>query len=337
VIRVALDAMGGDYAPQEMVRGAVAAAAERGVEVVLVGKEDVVRQELARWKSRRGGVEVVPASQVVTMDERPVAAVNQKRDSSIVVGTNLLKRGEVSAFVSAGNTGAIVAAALLTLGRKKGIDRPALAAVFPFPAGPVLFLDLGANSECKPTSLLQFAQMGSVYMERVFGVASPRVGLLSNGEEQSKGSQLVQQTHKLLSEAALNFTGNVEGRDIAGGVVDVIVTDGFTGNVILKMGEGLGDMMLGALRQAVSSKLHLRVASALLQPALRSAISVLDYREYGGALLLGVNGNVVIGHGRSDAKTVKHAVFAAQRAVEQRVVEAIGVGTEEETEGAGRD
>ena len=337
MIRVALDAMGGDYAPQEMVRGAVAAAAERGVEVVLVGKEDVVRQELARWKSRRGGVEVVPASQVVTMDERPVAAVNQKRDSSIVVGTNLLKRGEVSAFVSAGNTGAIVAAALLTLGRKKGIDRPALAAVFPFPAGPVLFLDLGANSECKPTSLLQFAQMGSVYMERVFGVASPRVGLLSNGEEQSKGSQLVQQTHKLLSEAALNFTGNVEGRDIAGGVVDVIVTDGFTGNVILKMGEGLGDMMLGALRQAVSSKLHLRVASALLQPALRSAISVLDYREYGGALLLGVNGNVVIGHGRSDAKTVKHAVFAAQRAVEQRVVEAIGVGTEEETEGAGRD
>ena len=322
-IRIALDAMGGDHAPEEITKGAIAAANSNNLEVVLVGQESVVQQELSEYNLAGCGVRVVHASEVITMEERPVPAVKEKKESSIVVGISLLKAGEVGAFVSAGNTGAVMTAASLILGRTKGIHRPALGAVFPFPAGPLLCLDLGANSDCKPMSLAQFARMGSIYMERIFAIDSPRIGLLSSGEEDTKGTQMVQKAHKMLRKSKLNFIGNVEGRDIASGRADVIVTDGFTGNVLLKLGEGLGEMLLDTLREAVAENPRLKLAAELLEPTFKSVISTLDYREYGGALLFGVNSNVIVAHGRSDAEAIKNAITAAKRSVVQEVADAM--------------
>jgi glycerol-3-phosphate acyltransferase PlsX len=324
--RIALDAMGGDHAPEEIVKGAIGAAQRDGIEVVLIGQEEIVRPLLEKHGCNNSSVDVVHASQVVAMDERPVPAIKEKRDSSIVVGIDLLKRGEVQSFVSAGNTGAVMTAACLMVGRCRDLDRPALGAVFPFPTGPVLCLDLGANSDCKPPALLQFAEMGSIYMQRIFSMERPRVGLLSTGEEDTKGNQLVLETNKMLRETDLNFIGNVEGRDIASGRADVIVTDGFTGNVLLKLGEGLGEMLLDALRRSVAENNQLQQAAHLLEPTFRSVIGMLDYREYGGALMFGVNGNVVVAHGRSEAEAIRSAVAAAKRAVDQGVVEAIRGG-----------
>ena len=321
--RIALDAMGGDYSPEEIVKGGVAAAQDDGMEIVLVGPEDIVRAELGKYGSTNSRISIVHASEVVAMHERPVVAVKEKRDSSIVVGIELLKNAEVGAFVSAGNTGAVMTAASLILGRTKGIHRPALGAVFPFPAGPLLCLDLGANSDCKATSLVQFAHMGSIYMEKVFGLENPRIGLLSSGEEDTKGSQMVQKAHKMLRKAKVNFIGNVEGRDIARGIADVIVTDGFTGNVLLKLGEGIGEMLLDSLRAAVAENPALKEASDLLEPTFQSVIRTLDYREYGGALLFGVNDNVIVAHGRSDADAIKNAIMAAKLAAEQGVAGAM--------------
>jgi len=322
-IRIALDAMGGDHAPEEIIKGAIAAAGDNNLEVVLVGQESVVQQELNAHNLAGCGISVVHASEVITMEERPVPAVKEKKDSSIVVGISLLKAGEVGAFVSAGNTGAVMTAASLILGRTKGIHRPALGALFPFPTGPLLCLDLGANSDCKPMLLAQFARMGSIYMERIFAIDSPRIGLLSSGEEDTKGSQLVQKAHNMLRKSKLNFIGNVEGRDIASGRADVIVTDGFTGNVLLKLGEGLGEMLLDSLRKAVAENPRLKLAADLLEPTFKSVISTLDYREYGGALLFGVNSSVVVAHGRSDAEAIKNAITAAKRSVVQEVAEAM--------------
>jgi glycerol-3-phosphate acyltransferase PlsX len=324
--RIALDAMGGDRSPGEIIKGCVSAVAEDSdVQLVLVGPEAVVRDELAKHGCTNSNISIVNATEVVGMDERPVVAIKEKRDSSIVVGIELLKSGDVQSFVSAGNTGAVMTAACLALGKRKGLARPALGAVFPFPTGPVLCMDLGANPDCKPTSLVQFAQMGTVYMERIFGLNRPRVGLLSSGEEDTKGSQLVQKAHRMLRKSKVNFIGNVEGRDIASGKADVIVTDGFTGNVLLKLGEGLGEMLLDSLRKAVHENPKLEEAAALLEPTFRSVIGTLDYREYGGALMFGVNGNVVVAHGRSEAEAIRSAIVAARRTVEQQVVEAIKV------------
>ncbi len=322
-MRIALDAMGGEHAPREVVRGAVAAARELGIEVVLVGKRSAIAAELEK---HRFNLDIVDASEVVEFGDHPAVAVRQKQDSSIVVGINLLKRGDASAFVSAGNTGAVMAAATLTLGRIKEIERPALGFLFVLPWHSVLLIDVGANANCKPSQLVQFAQMGSVYMERIFGLARPRIGLLSNGEEETKGNLLVCETHRLLKDTSLNFVGNVEGNDIPRSIVDVIVTDGFTGNVVLKTGEGIGEMVLQSLRQAITQRPYFRVISFMLQRPYRSAIQSLDYAEHGGVPLLGVNGNVIIAHGRSEAKAIKNAVFIAKRAVEQEVVEALKKG-----------
>jgi glycerol-3-phosphate acyltransferase PlsX len=277
-----------------------------------------VRKECDRLHASWQSLDIVDASETIAMDERPVTAVKEKRDSSIVVGIELIKKGEVAAFVSAGNTGAVMTAAILTLGRARGIRRPALGAVFPFPTGPLLCLDLGANADCKATTLVHFAKMGSIYMEKIFGMDSPKIGLLSSGEEDSKGSQMVQKAHRMMRKSKqINFIGNVEGRDIASGRADVIVTDGFTGNVLLKLGEGLGEMLLRALRKAVADNPNLKEAADLLEPTFHSVISTLDYREYGGALLFGVNGNVIVAHGRSDADAIKNAIITARREVLQ--------------------
>lgn len=322
-MRIAVDAMGGDHAPREVVLGAAQAVRERGVDVVLVGRNGAVESEL---KGLDLNLPIINANEVVGFDEAPTKAVRSKRDSSIVVGVKLVKEGQVSAFVSAGNSGAVMTAALLTLGSVEGIDRPALGFLFPPPWPQVLFLDVGANVDCRPGQILQFARMGSAYMERLFRIERPRIGLLSNGEESGKGNRLVREGHRLLKESGLNFVGNVEGRDIVTGVVDVVVTDGFTGNVVLKANEGMSEYMLLSLRQKLASRLYFRIAAFFLEPALRSFTRKLEYSEYGGAPLLGVNGNVVVAHGRSDATAIKNAVFIAQEAAKRGVVEAVRLG-----------
>ncbi len=322
-MRIALDAMGGEHAPSEVVKGGVAAAREQGVEVVLVGQRSALEAEL---KDQRFHLPIVDASEVVGFKDAPVRAVRRKQDSSIVVGTNLLKAGDVSAFVSAGNSGAVVTAAILTLGNIEGVERPALGFLFAPPWPTVLLLDVGANPDCKPRHLVQFAQMGSVYMERLFGIQRPRIGLLSNGEEETKGNLLVRETHQLLKNTDLNFVGNVEGEDIVGGIVDVVVTDGFTGNAVLKASEGLGVFVYQTLRQTLNSRPDFRVVAFFLEPALRAFARRLDYREYGGVPLLGVKGNVIMAHGRSDASAIKNAIFSAKRAAEQELVAAMQKG-----------
>lgn len=322
-IRIALDVMGGDYAPQEIIKGGLLASQDSELEVLLVGPEKTVKEGLERCGYSGSGVSIVNASEVIGMGDAPVLAIKTKRDSSIVVGIELLKRGEASGFVSAGNTGAVVTAATLTLGKKKGVSRPALGAIFGFPTGPILCLDIGANAECKPEMLVQFAHMGSIYMEKVFGIPQPRIGLLSNGEEETKGCKTVQKAHKMLKKAKVNFIGNVEGRDLPRGVADVLVTDGFTGNILLKTGEGIGEMLVHALRDTMKGNPRLNEAVDILTPVVASVIGMLDYTEYGGALLLGVEGNVIVGHGRSNALAIKNAITTAKREVVQGVAEAM--------------
>ncbi len=325
-MRIGVDAMGGENAPREVVKGALEAARKRGGEMVLVGRRGEVEEVLADYRLSGLSISIVNADEVVGFDEHPAQAVRHKRNSSIVVGMKLLKEGEVSAFVSAGNSGAVMAAALLILGSIPGVERPALGYLFTTPWHTLLLLDVGANADCKPSFLVQFAQMGSVYMERVFGIPQPRVGLLSIGGEESKGNQLIRESHELLKGTSLNFVGNVEGNDMPKGVVDVLVTDGFTGNVVLKAGEGLGEMVIYSLNQAIARRPYLRVVSFVLQQTFRSAIRSLDYAEHGGVPLLGVNGNVIIAHGRSDARAIKNAIVIAKQAAEQRAVEAIRMG-----------
>jgi len=322
-MRIALDAMGGDHAPAEVVRGAVESAREHKIEVVLVGQQEVIKPQIGLYDQTGLTLNIVDASQVVEMGEHPAMATRQKRDSSIVVGMNLLKEGKVSAFVSAGNSGAVMAAALLILGRLEKIERPAIGTVFPTSSGKAFLLDVGANADCKPAHLVQFAHMGSLYMEKVFGIERPRVALLSNGEEETKGNQLVLEAHQLLKKSNINFIGNIEGKDMPKGGADVVVCDGFTGNVVVKVTEGLSEMLFESLRQALTRQLHHRVAASILRPAFSDVRKQLDYTEYGGAPLLGVNGVVIIAHGRSDAKAIKNALSAAKQAVEQDMLTAL--------------
>ena len=322
-MRIALDAMGGEYSPAAEVEGAVAAAKAHAIEIVLVGKKEAIEAE---FRKHRYELPIVEASQVIEMTDHPSEVMRDKRDSSVAVGMKLLKNKEVAAFVSAGNTGAVMTAATLILGRIEGIERPALSVLVSFPSNSVLLLDVGANANCKPDYLVQFAQMGSVYMTRIFGIEKPRVGLLSNGEEDTKGNSLVCEAHKLLRTTKLNFVGNIEGHDLPSNSTDVLVTDGFTGNVLIKVGEGVGEIIVQSVKQAIASSPFLKVVALIFKPALRSAFNSVDYSEYGGAPLLGVNGNVIIAHGRSDAKAIKSALFIAKRAVEQDIVSEIRKG-----------
>jgi len=327
--RVVLDAMGGDLAPQEIVAGALMAAGGLDVDLTLVGRADAIAAELKGTTGLRS-IRVVDAADVIEMDEHATDSVRAKPGASINVGLRLVKAGEADAFVTAGNTGATMASALLTLGRVRGIGRPALATVFPTQDdGQTIFLDVGANADCRPIHLLQFAFMGSAYMERMFGVARPRVALLSIGEEESKGNQLVLEVHQLLRKSRLNFVGNIEGKDISRGAADVVVMDGFTGNVVLKTVEGMADLLFGEVRRAVELTPWNRAAGLVLYSELRKTKRRLDYAEYGGAQLLGVDGVTVIAHGRSNARAVFSAVRAARDAVQNGVLEVIrGVASE---------
>jgi len=321
--RIALDAMGGDHAPAVVIEGAVMAARELGVEVVLVGRSDEIKAELSRHDSSGLSLSVVHAEEVVEMGEHASDALRRKRQSSIAVGIGLVKQGQASAFVSAGNSGAVMAGALFGLGRIHGIERPAIGSVFPTTTGKCFLLDIGANADCKPEYLVQFAQMGSAYMERVFGVSNPRVGLLSNGEEETKGNQLVQSAYPLMKAAPINFIGNIEGKDVSQDAADVVVCDGFTGNVLLKASEGAVTSLLDILKAELSSSLVNKLAAAVLKPAFRRVKKHLDYAEFGGAPLLGVNGVVIIAHGRSNAVAIKNAVRVARQAVDHKLVETI--------------
>lgn len=326
---IAVDAMGGDHAPGVVVDGVVEAVRELGARVALVGSEETIRAELRRHQAEADDrIVVVAASEVIEMAEHPAQAVRQKTDSSIVVGMREVKAGRAAAFVSAGNTGAMLAAGLFHLGRIPGVERPAIATVFPTRSGFTLIVDVGANADCKPEYLAQFALMGSAYAEQVLEVANPRLGLLSIGEEEEKGSQVVQRAHALLREQVPGFVGNVEGKDIPAGVVDVVVCDGFVGNVLIKFAEGVASTIGGIIREEITANPISKLLALGLRPAFRRAYGRLDYAEFGGAPLLGVQGVVIIAHGRSNARAIRSAIRVARRAADGRLVDRIAEGLE---------
>jgi glycerol-3-phosphate acyltransferase PlsX len=321
---IALDAMGGDHAPRAEVEGAVLAARELDVRVVLVGIEATVRQELARHRHRGLPIEIVAASEVITMRDSPSQAFRKKRDSSVHVAAKLVKNGQADGLVSAGNTGAVMTIARFVLGTLPSVDRPALAAPFPTSKGSMsVILDVGANVDSKPEQIEQFAVMGEIYYRTIFGTRKPRVALLSIGEEEMKGNELTRDAFELLKRTSLNFTGNVEGRDVFAGDVDVIVCDGFIGNIALKISEGLVEHIGGLLKKALQSSLSSQVGYVLARKALQEFRKKIDYSESGGAPLLGVRGITVIGHGRSDAKAIKNAIRVAAGLCRSKVNEKI--------------
>lgn len=309
---IALDAMGSDRAPGPEVEGAILAAQEYNVEVLLVGREDEIRAELRQHPHRGLRIRIVHADEVIGMREKPVEAVRSKPKSSMRVGAKLVREGEAAAFVSAGNTGAAMATAIVTLRTLPGVDRPALASVFPTSQGtPCLMLDVGANVDCRPHHLQQFAVMGDIYYRAIFGVKRPRVGILSVGEEDTKGNDLTIEASKLLRQMTLNFVGNVEGRDLYNGRVDVIVCDGFVGNVALKTSEGLVTAIRGMLKDSLQATMTRQLGYLLSRNAFLDFKKRLDYSEYGGAPLLGVRGVCIVGHGSSDGQAIKNAVRVA--------------------------
>lgn len=317
--------MGGDHAPAEIVAGALRAQAELGVEVLLVGEPQAIESSLKQHTSS-SQLEIVPAEDVVAMDEEPLVSLKRKPKASINVAMDLVKQNRAEAVVSAGHSGAAMAAALLRLGRLKGIDRPAIGAVFPtMVAGkPVLVLDVGANVDCRPKYLDQFAVMGSVYSQYVLGINEPKVGLLNIGEEECKGNDLAIRTHQLLQEnPRVCFIGNAEGRDVLSGRFDVIVCDGFVGNVLLKFAEAVGEIMLQILREELPQGLSGQLGTALLKPNLKRIKQRVDHAEHGGGLLLGVAGICIISHGSSQAPSIFNAIRLAKEAVDNQVLERI--------------
>lgn len=334
--KVVLDAMGSDHAPQAEIDGALAAARDFGVGVILVGQTHKIEPELRRCGWRRDGdrgIELVEAPEVIKMDDPVAISVRRKKKSSLRIGTKLVKEGRADGFVSAGNTGAAMATAKMVIGTLPGVDRPALAALIPTrSARPVLLLDVGANSECKPHHLVQFAIMGDAYSRAVLGNMKPSVGLMSIGEEEAKGNELTKEAFPLLRElSGINFVGNVEGRDVFSGMVDVIVTDGFTGNVMLKLSEGLTEAMLSMLKHELTATAVTKAGAVLAKPAFRNIKRRLDYSEYGGAPLLGVSRIVVIGHGRSNARAIRNAIRTVKEFSENRASERIERGIAETT------
>ena len=317
---IAVDAAGGDYAPREVVKGAIKAAEEYQLQIVLVGRKNILTV-IGGHHLNELGISIIDASEIITFNEHPVEAVNGKPQSSIVLGTKMVKAGQAAGFVSAGNTGAVFYAALAMLGKTEGIDRPAIATIISVGDKPVLLLDSGANADCRPEHMVQFAQIGHIYATEVLGLESPRIGLLNMGSEETKGNRLAKESYALFKQTKLNFIGNVEGHDISHGTADVIVTDGFTGNVVLKTIEGLGETLLRLKNhgQTFSHAYSVRGHDLLVEVGLGALAKKLDYRQHGGASLLGLNGNIIIAHGRSQATAIKNAIGLAKRAAERNV------------------
>ena len=327
-MRIVVDAMGSDNNPVPDVAGAVMAAHKLKDTIILVGDDTAIKTELAKHDTNGLSLEIVHADQVITMEDKPSLIVREKKNSSMHVCMNLVKTGDADAFVTVGNTGAALGIAMLRnvgLGRILGIKRPALGVIFPTPERPML-IDNGANADCKPEYLLQFALMGSLYVERVLEINSPRVGLLSNGEEEGKGNILIQEAIPLLEAADINYIGNIEPKDFMGGVADVVVTDGFTGNIMMKTAEAVASYMSKMIRVNIKSNPITAVGGLLARPAFDRVKKHLDPDEVGGAPLLGVNGVVIIGHGRSGAIAIMRAIEQAKHVAEKQVVDAIAAG-----------
>jgi glycerol-3-phosphate acyltransferase PlsX len=330
-MRIVLDAMGTDAYPVPDVAGAVEAARESGESIILVGREEAIQHELAKHPTQGLNLEVVHASEVIEMEDEPAWAARVKKDSSMHVGLGLVRDGKADAYVTAGNTGGVLAVATLyTLKRIRGIKRPALAAILPMPSGRVVTLDIGANADCRPEYLLQFAHMGTIYAKAVLGSSKPRVALLSNGEESGKGNTLVKESYKLLAESDFDFVGNVEPKEVVDCRADVVVSDGFTGNILIKTLEATAKMLTGLLREEIKSSPLTAIGGLLAKPAFGRVARQIDPFEVGGGPLLGVNGVVIVGHGRSDARAIKNAIGQARKAVEGGVVDAIRKGQTKE-------
>lgn len=326
MIKIAVDAMGGDNAPSEIVKGAVEAVSERpDITVCLTGQEDIIKKELEKYTYKKEQIEIVPASEVIETGEPPVNAIRKKKDSSIVVGMNLVKRGEADGFVSAGSSGAILVGGQVIVGRIKGVERPPLAPLIPTEKGFSLLIDCGANVDARPSHLVQFAQMGSIYMEHVMGVKRPRVAIVNIGAEEEKGNALVKETFPLLKECpGINFIGSIEAREIPHGGADVIVCEAFVGNVILKLYEGVGATMISMIKKGMMSSLRSKIGALLIKPALKSTLKSFDASQYGGAPLLGLKGLVVKTHGSSKANEVKNSIIQCIAFKEQAISEKIG-------------
>jgi glycerol-3-phosphate acyltransferase PlsX len=319
--RIAIDAMGGDLAPASVVEGSIWAHQENheDFEMILVGEKQKIQHELSRLKADHEPMKIYHASEQIEMEDEAVGSL-KKKDSSLAVGIRLQKEGRVDAFISGGNTGAVMTHALMTLGRLEGINRPAIASLLPTEKGIVAVLDVGANAECKAINLYQFGVMGSVYMSQVFKKSTPRIGLLSIGEESTKGNEVTLLAHKLLSEdRSLNFIGNVEGRDVLKGTCDVVVCDGFVGNIVLKFAESMDGFLTWLVKKRVKESLLFRLGAFLVKVSIRDLRKVLDYAEYGGAPLLGVNGVCIICHGDSPPKAIKNALKLATEMVKEKV------------------
>lgn len=320
-IRIAIDAMGGDYAPEEIVKGAIIAAKEYNVSLNLVGKVDEIEPEIKKYNVEGLDIIVTPASEVIGMEESPGTAIRKKKDASIIVAVNSVAKGESQALVAAGSTGAAMAASLFGLGRLPGIDRPAIAVLLPTTDRPAVMVDAGANASCEPNMLYQFAVMGSIFSSSVLGVHEPRVGILNIGGESGKGNPLVQSSYKLLAQNQdhINFIGNVEGRELFMGECDVVVCDGFVGNVTLKVAEGVAKMIINLLKAELNASWIAKLGAFLAKPAFLKLKKKTDYEEYGGALLIGINGICVIAHGSSKANAIKNAIRVAKESVEKDI------------------
>ena len=324
-MKIILDGMGGDNAPEEIVKGAVEAAKEIEDEIIIVGQPDAIEKQLKKCKYKGEQISIAPANEVITMEDSPVKAIRHKKDSSLVVGLNMLKDGEGDMFVSAGNTGALIVGSRLLLGRIRGVDRPALASIYPDMTGgdPCMLVDAGASSESKARNMLEYGLMGSVYVEKVWGRSNPRVGLVNLGAEESKGTSVTKDAYQMLNASKLNFIGNVEGRDVPKGVCDVIVCDGFTGNVILKLTEGVSLSIFKLIKDTLKSNVKAMVGGALIKSKLSGLKDEFDYEEYGGAPVLGVSGPVIKMHGSSTARAVKSAILRGMPYAEENVVDII--------------
>ena len=319
-IIIAVDAMGGDYAPEEIVKGAIQAVQEMRMEVILVGKREEITPILKKEANTENfPIRVCHAPQVVDMAESPSEVLRQKKDTSIKIALELVKKGEAHGVFSAGNSGATLALAMFILGRLKGVKRPALAGIIPTPEGYTIMIDVGGVVDCRAYHLVQFAIMGHVFAKYILNISNPRVGLLNIGEEPLKGNELVKETYTFLEKSPLNFVGNIEGKDILWHKADVVVCDGFVGNVALKLGEGVVESLLTLVRQEVKRSFVSKVGLILAKRLLKRVFKKLDYSEYGGAPLLGINGTVIIGHGRSEAKAIKNGIKMAATFVKKNI------------------
>ena len=335
MIHVAVDAMGGDNAPAEIVKGAVEAAKEKQqIKILLVGQKEAVEEELSRQEYPKEQVSVIPASEVIETEEPPVNAIRRKKDSSIVVGMNMVKHGEADAFVSAGSSGAILVGGQVIVGRIKGVERPPLAPLIPTETGVSLLVDCGANVDARPSHLVQFARMGSIYMEHVIGIKHPRVAIVNIGAEEEKGNALVKETFPLLKECRdINFIGSIEAREIPHGGADVIVCEAFVGNVILKLYEGVGATLISKVKSGMMGSLRSKIGALLVKPALKETLKSFDASQYGGAPLLGLNGLVVKTHGNSKAVEVKNSIIQCVTFKEQEINEKIRASLKPEEPG----